>query len=478
MYIRTYFDKCNTIVKDSYYNHGINPIGELNYGGDVSRFIFHFNTDNIESYICDKTFADTSKLKHTLKMYNCASINNVLIDKKLLTSTFTGLKERASAFDLIFFLIPKEWDGGRGFDYARDLNIVGTNNALTTYGSNWYNSKTGIQWDEEGIYSWKKLSLEYDKFSSTNGNLSNIIIGRQHFEYGNEMIQLDVTDIVNKFINGEIPNYGIGVAFTPLLEIRKEKLSQYVGFFTKYTNSFYEPFIETQYQGYIQDDRYDFYLDKQNKLCFYSFLGGKPTNLDELPVCEVNGAEIASKQITKGVYEVEVELSSDEHSSMEMVYDTWKNLKLNGKALKDVELDFVTKESDEYFHFGTDEDVVEKKYVPSIKGIQYNEKIRRGDIRKVVVQARVPYTTNDMEVIDGMEYRIYVLDGNEDRELDIYGYEPMNKATNQNYFLLDTDCLLPQRYYIDIKMVDNLEVKHFRKVLSFDIVNDVSEVYV
>ena len=64
MYIRTYFDKCNTIVKDSYYNHGINPIGELNYGGDVSRFIFHFNTDNIESYICDKTFADTSKLKH------------------------------------------------------------------------------------------------------------------------------------------------------------------------------------------------------------------------------------------------------------------------------------------------------------------------------------------------------------------------------------------------------------------------------
>ena len=29
------------------------------------------------------------------------------------------MRKRASSFDLIFFLIPKEWDKGKGFDYSR-----------------------------------------------------------------------------------------------------------------------------------------------------------------------------------------------------------------------------------------------------------------------------------------------------------------------------------------------------------------------
>ena len=56
-------------------------------------------------------------------------------------------------------------------------------------------------WDEEGVYSNETLSKEYDKFSSDCG--SSIIIGRQHFDIGNENIKLDITDIFNKFITGE-----------------------------------------------------------------------------------------------------------------------------------------------------------------------------------------------------------------------------------------------------------------------------------
>lgn len=475
MVTKTYFSKINTIIKDSNVNTGINPVAELNYGKDISRILFKFDTTKVSNLICDKTYANTSKLKHILKMSNCASLDNTILDKKILSSTYQGLKERAVSFDVIFFLIPQDWDSGRGFDYVNDLGIVGSNHALSTEGSNWYNAKSGLKWENEGIYSITKLSMEYDKFSSNKGNLSHIIIGRSHFEYGNESIELDITETFNKFINGEIKNYGIGMAFTPMLEKEEKNFSQYVGFFTSYTNTFYEPYVETIYSETISDDRGCFYLDKPNKLYFYSSIGGSPTNLDELPICYVNDVEIVSKQATKGVYFIDLELSSDKFEENQMFYDTWTNIFFKGKKLKDVELDFVTKSNTDYFQFESDI-ALPKKYIPSIKGIRYDEKIKRGDIRKVIVEARVPYTTNELEVIDGMEYRLFIKDGV--RELDVIQYEPINKSMNYNYFLINTNDLLPQRYYLDIKLTSNLEVKHFRSILSFDIVNDITEKYV
>ena len=51
MVIRTFFDKNNTLIKNSYLNTGRNPVTELFYGGEgksnqFSRFLFHFDPDN------------------------------------------------------------------------------------------------------------------------------------------------------------------------------------------------------------------------------------------------------------------------------------------------------------------------------------------------------------------------------------------------------------------------------------------------
>ena len=50
---------------------------------------------------------------------------------------------------------------------------------------------------------------------------------------------------------------------------------------------------------------------------------------------------MASKQATKGIYYVDVNLSSEEYESDTMIYDVWSNIKYKGKELKDVELSFV-----------------------------------------------------------------------------------------------------------------------------------------
>ena len=71
--------------------------------------------------------------------------------------------------------------------------------------------------------------------------------------------------------------------FSKVLESTSTCKLQYTGFFTRHTQTFYEPYLETSYNCTIEDDRADFYLDKNNKLYLYVNTGGNPTNLDSLP---------------------------------------------------------------------------------------------------------------------------------------------------------------------------------------------------
>ena len=89
------------------------------------------------------------------------------------------------------------------------------------------------------------------------------------------------------------------------------------------------------------------------------------------------------------------------------------------------------------------------------------------------VNAKVPYTTNQQEVLDLLEYRLYVKEGN--AEYTVIDYTSVDRAFNYNFFLLDTQSLVPQRYYLDIKAISNYEVKTTKNVISFDIVSQVDK---
>ena len=70
MKIHTFLDKCCTILKDSSSNMGLNPVAEINMGLKTTRALVHFNIDHLKELIEDKTIADISKVKHTLKLTN------------------------------------------------------------------------------------------------------------------------------------------------------------------------------------------------------------------------------------------------------------------------------------------------------------------------------------------------------------------------------------------------------------------------
>lgn len=469
---KTYISKSNTIFKDNCVNLGLDPILSLGYGREVSRGLMYFDHTKLQNLVKDKTYPNTEKLKHILKMTNTASLTKSDLYKPCADIIYNDFKERATSFDLIFFLINKEWDCGKGFDYIKDQH-KGEHKAFSVDGSNWYNCKSYFTWDEEGVYTNATLSKEVDKYTSKRGNLSKIIIGFQHFDFGNENIELDITETVNKFISNEIPNYGIGVAFAPSYELLSTEKTQYIGFFTQHTHSFFEPYIETTYNETIEDDRVNFYLDKNNKLYFYSTVGGNYVNLDETPICTINKTQYIVKQSTKGIYYIDINLPSEDYSEETMLYDTWSNLKYNGKKIKDVELSFVTKSENDYFNFGLPTTIENTEFIPSVYGIDNMEQIKRGDIRKVNIDCRIPYTTSQLRSVEGIEYRIYVMEGI--KQYEVIGWTKVERGYNENYFLINTNELIPYRYYADIRIYRNIELINHPKILQFDIVNDVKD---
>jgi len=460
MIIRTFFDKNNTLIKNSYTNTGRNPVTELFYGGEniankYSRYIFHFDETRLVNLYNDGTLPDLSKLTHTLKLTNTITFN-----AEFLNGTMAS-KDRACSFDLIVFKIPQFWDEGVGYDYETSATLNG-DGAISVAPSNWIYSQTGINWSGgSGVFS----------------GTSSKIVGTQHFDAGNENIEIDISSYVNGLLTGNT-NYGLGIAFSRNYELIQTNKLQYVGFFTRHTQTFYEPFVESVYANYIKDDRNNFYLDKPNKLYLYVNLAGTPTNLDSLPTVRIydqNGIDYLYydsneiNHVTKGVYSIDITIPSTQSTDGYLYNDVWSNVVINGIARPDITLDFELKNSLGYYNIGN-ADSLPKKVAVSISGIQNQEKIKRGDIRKVIVSTRIPYTVEQTQSISSLKYRLYVTEGR--NEYTVTDFEPIEMATNYNYFLLDTQSLIPNVYYLDILCESNLEVTTLKNVLNFTIASE------
>lgn len=468
MVTRTYIDKNNTIIFGTLINTGRNPIAELYYGGkqnqeDYTRHLIYFDILNLqEKYNCGE-LGDLSNVTHTLRMTNSSFFDKDLQAQKLLDG-----KQRTSSFDLVLFRINKLWDEGCGYDYQQFTGYQPIDNiTFVESASNWINATTTDFWDEPGVYS---------------GSPSGITVTTQHFDKGNENIEMDITDEVNSLITGGTTNYGYGIAFDRELEEMRVVPSQYVGFFTRHTQTYYEPFVETSYNNPIRDDRKNFYRGKPNRLYFYTNLGGEPTNLDSNPSVIVNtgnGALFSSftsndvVRQTKGVYYIELFVPIT-FSDCTIFTDTWSDIIINGINRPNVTLQFEIKDDTEYYNFG-DSESLPIEYTVNLSGIRRDEKIKRGDQRKVFVNARIPYSVNETSVIDGLEYRLWIREGN--TEVNVIDWTDVNRSFLKNYFILDTSWMIPNEYYIDIKLTSNQLVKTYTNTLKFNIVNQVENLH-
>ena len=337
----------------------------------------------------------------------------------------------------------------------------------------------GLPWDEEGVYSNETLSKEYDKFSAGE---PSIIIGRQHFDIGNENIELDITETFNKFISGELENYGIGIAYTPMTELTETKYENYLSLLTDKTNTFFQPYVETRYNDFISDDRPNFVLNKNNRLYLYCTIGDTLQDLDNNPIVTIKNGDdevimegIESTKQFNGIYYIELNLSRSDFEADTMLYDTWGGIVYQGTKLDDVELDFTLKATSNFFNLGNSLNTTNVSFTPTTSGIQQREQVKRGDVRKLIISAKPNYTNNTIQLVDEMDFRLYIKDGT--REIDVIEWDRVNKSFSENFYMIDTNILIPQRYYVDIRIKYGMNSIVHHDVLSFDIADDLNNKY-
>lgn len=469
MVIRTFFSKSNTIIKKTPFNLGLYPVVMLNYGLTTSRVLLYFNVDDLKKQI-DEQGIQLEKYTHTLKMFNCSSINPSLFNKPIESTDKNGLKLRASSFDLIFMKINKPWDQGVGFDDSYDFWVSNNDSSISMQGSNWYNSKTGIKWENEGVYSDTIIKEEIDKYDKGENSL---VIGIQHFDHGNEHININLTDYINGLINGTELNRGIMVLFTPHLELNPDTtVTKYVGFFNEKTNTFFQPLIESKCNETISDDRYNFYLGRENRLYLYTNEDGFPIDLDNLPICEIDGVSYPVTHQMKGVYYASVKLNRDDYSPGMIVSDIWSNISYHGEASDDIENEFTinTMDSSLNTHF---KPIQAHQMSITINGISDNEKVVQGQIKEVSVEFKKPYYREIIYPSRETYYRLYIEDC--EKEIDIINWDGINVCYEYNYFVINTNELLPHKYFIDIKTKCGRETKLFKKQIEFEVVNNLEK---
>lgn len=480
----SYFSKNNTIVFNSYVNTGRNPVMELFYGnGGVSeptgfsRFIFDLDLSLLKEKILDgviSTNCTISGMSHKLKMTNTS-----YFDKDLLnTSTSTG-RLRATSFDLILFRIPYRdmdpskpqiWDEGVGYDFYDILDPIESDKNYSVRPSNWYQTTTIGTWEQSGIYN--NLNLGPTPFSALT------IVDIQHFEFGDENIEFDMTNEINNLLIGAIPNnVGWGIAYLPQVEnLTGTEGSYSVGFFTRHTQTFYEPFLETSYDDLIEDDRNYFSLGKTNKLYLYIFENGNFKNLDQDPLVTISDAggnpitgliNLQSCRRTQGVYEIIIPPLMG-YKTPCIFTDTWSNIKINGVDLPNVINDFTIYPIKKTYQIGTSVNEP-SKFGFDYYGILQNEKILNSDLRKVGVIIKEAYTTN--KILPNVEayYRVYVNEGK--TEVIVQDWTKLNRTPNEYYFMFDTRDKIPNEYFIDIQVKSTGQINTYKKQIQFQIVN-------
>lgn len=494
---RSYFSRNNTIVYGSSANTGRNPVVELFFGNvddlvapkGYSRFIFDLDLTTLLDKVSNGEISTgcSPTIKHTLRMTNTSSF-----DKELLNGKWSNGRRRATSFDLFLYRIPLQpitdipivWDEGVGYDYLDNINIsspngnyakleVDTDKNFSRRPSNWFESSTNIDWPVSGTYdntnTTSVLGFKYDELT---------IVDTQHFEFGNEDIEFDMTNEINSIIDGTITDRsGWGIAFLPSVENITGLTENYsVGFFSRHTQTFYEPFLETNYEDQIEDDRNAFYENKTNKLYLYSYVNGNPISFDQNPkvtlldsqfleIPNFVGLDTCEKQ--KGVYEVVIS-GLTANTSPCIIYDNWTDIYIDGNKIDDIENQFVVYPLSDYYNIGTTTEQP-KLYGFDFAGIKQNEKILNTDVRKVNVIIKKAYTVN--EVFNGVEsyYRIYVKEGN--TEVQVEDWTKLSRTSDGYYFIFDTRDKIPNEYFIDMKVVTNRDVNTYKRELNFEIVD-------
>ncbi len=466
---RSYFSKNSTLIEQNSTNNSQNPVCEISYGTMnqlVSRFIFDIDFSKLINKISTGIINPNNITKHTLYLTNTISYAPQYLGKKSYSETI----DRASGFDLELFNIDEDWNEGSGYDFVYDESLEMN---IAQQAPNWYERKSNLNWGNSGVY------------------VSGITqtLGTQSFETGAENIEIDITDYINQRLFGTLSgytgttiysgtSYGIGIKFPDTLESLATESRQAVAFHVKETNTWYEPYIETTIDDTITDDRNYFYLDKDNDLYLYVNVGNGNVDYNitinevniydynDLLINTISGASVVN--VSKGIYKITLNIDSLTYPDAVIFSDEWK-MTINGKETTHIG-EFYLKSQDQYYTFDQSNQIDFNNYHFYFWGIGEKEYMRAGVVKKIKLSIKELYSNQNNFLPLDIEYRIFTTLG-KNYQIDVVPFTKVNRTNSGYEFNLDTSWLIPQDYYLQIRLKNGNYYEN-KSTLCFTIVSD------
>jgi len=240
---------------------------------------------------------------------------------------------------LVVLPISQSWQEGSGLDMDQYTDVT-----KGRVGSNWVNAGEGSPWTREG------------------GDYLTSPVYSQTFSIGDEDLQINITDLVEEWIDGTKLNYGVGVHFTSSQEaffsnsagtdVGSQLFNPSGSVQTYYTKKFFgrgsefffkRPTIEGRWDNSIKDDRGNFYASSSllsgpenlRTLYLYNVIGGRLRDIPAVGTGELYvkvftsssaGTDLTPTAITggyvsTGIYSASFALDT----TASIVYDRWYN---------------------------------------------------------------------------------------------------------------------------------------------------------
>ena len=266
---------------------------------ETTRFLIQFDTDELLADRAAEKVPAAGSVSWYLKMFNAPHSQTT-----------------PSNFDLTISAVSQSWEEG----YGMDMDFY-ENETRDGIGSNWINRASASAWDTQG------------------GDYHVSPTFSQTFQTGLEDLEIDVSTLVEQWLNSEKDNDGFGVKFSDALESEARSFFR-KKFFGRDSEFFFQrPVLEARWDSSRKDDRGSFYassslapaLDNLNSLYLYNSIRGRLRDIPTLGSNDIyvdlydgvggsllTGSFTASAETT-GVYKCDVQIET----TASTVYDVW-----------------------------------------------------------------------------------------------------------------------------------------------------------
>lgn len=227
--------------------------GSSGLSSELSRVILQFPVSDLSTDI--DAGRVPSNASYFLKMYNAEHIGTL-----------------PRQFELEVLAVSASWQEGVGLDMENYTDLT-----YDVVGSNWIRRSGSTSWVSEGA----------------DTHVSPTFSGS--FDVGTEDLEIDVTSLVNEWIDGTKENYGFMVKLPTSFENRAK--SYYTKkFFARSSEFFFKrPVLEARWDSSLRDDRGDFYAsssnapaeDNLNTIYLYNYSRGRLANIPGVGTGEV-----------------------------------------------------------------------------------------------------------------------------------------------------------------------------------------------